>query len=115
MHTQITHSKGTVIRFDHVTVNDGGGYKASSGVFIAPQAGLYFFTWMFLPEPGYVGTMALFKNGVIQRYSDSVSPMAGNSAILRLNMEDQVWLATYRDQDGIHENHSAFCGFRISD
>lgn len=33
------------LAFDIVKTNNGNGYHASTGVFIAPETGIYVFTW----------------------------------------------------------------------
>ncbi|XP_052249688.1 uncharacterized protein LOC127857322 [Dreissena polymorpha] len=34
-----------VIVYDTATINQGGGYNAADGIFDAPSAGLYLFSW----------------------------------------------------------------------
>ncbi|XP_022300645.2 uncharacterized protein LOC111108853 [Crassostrea virginica] len=42
----------TALKFDNVRLNKGGGYDPNTGIFTAPEDGVYSFAWSFLSNNG---------------------------------------------------------------
>ncbi|XP_063411150.1 uncharacterized protein LOC134694086 [Mytilus trossulus] len=59
---------GSIVVYDTVTSNLGGGYDKSTGMFTAPGEGLYYFTWTVLTPPGKsFYTQLLLNDTVVAR------------------------------------------------
>ena len=89
---------GGIIIFDDVGRNYGAGYNETTGIFMAPMAGVYHIYFSILSEGGSATTLNLRLNGGPQRILSSYiaasqmyhTPNA--SVYVRLNMGDRVYL-----------------------
>ena len=72
---------GQIIIFDSVYINVGDGYNKSSGVFIAPSAGVYFFTWTIYSGGQGITKFGIYKNDAVRyiTYSDTEGTENSNS------------------------------------
>lgn len=87
---------GIVIKFPNILTNEQSSYNKYTGIFTAPQDGMYFFS--FHTDASYDGLffVNLKNNGQTAVNSianpDNHSTSISNSAVLRLSVGDAVWL-----------------------
>ncbi|XP_056408530.1 complement C1q tumor necrosis factor-related protein 3 [Hyla sarda] len=108
------------IIFSSVETNVGNFFDVMTGRFSAPVAGVYFFTFSMLKheevEDVYV---YLMHNGntIVSMYSYETKgkqDTSGNSAVLKLAKEDEVWLRMGTGAlHGDHQRYCTFCGFLL--
>ncbi|XP_052087389.1 cerebellin-3-like [Mytilus californianus] len=111
---------GSVVVYDTVTTNLGGGYDKSTGVFTAPVEGLYFFAWTVLTYAGKTFYTQLILNDTIvaRNYAAagkiSTEMPSSQSAVLQMKKNDKV---SIRVQSGgvfmFGDKWSTFSGFKI--
>ena len=86
--------KKQIVIFDKVLINDGDGYSQTTGVFIAPVDGAYYFTWntASLGNKGaLVSSISLNGKNVVSAAAEAGKfQMAGNSIILKLKRNDKI-------------------------
>ncbi|XP_030286579.1 complement C1q-like protein 4 [Sparus aurata] len=112
----------SILKFDTIITNVGEGYDNTSGVFKAPIAGVYYFTFSYQAPKNYTSGLLLMKNdSVVVKAADHngrgeyLTDNGGNSAILELALGDKVFMQ-------LPANHcvwtadrtTSFSGFRIS-
>ncbi|CAC5380967.1 unnamed protein product [Mytilus coruscus] len=93
--------RSTVI-FDTIVINTGSGYDASTGQFVAPYEGLYYFTWTIITyNSKYFPTHLLHNDNIIAgNYPDGrgLSSLnhvsATQSVLLHLAAKDKIHLIT---------------------
>ncbi|XP_053304122.1 complement C1q tumor necrosis factor-related protein 3 isoform X2 [Spea bombifrons] len=108
------------IIFSSVETNVGNFFDVMTGRFSAPVTGVYFFTFNMLKheevEDVYV---YLMHNGntIVSMYSyesKGKQDTSGNSAVLKLSKEDEVWLRMGTGAlHGDHQRYCTFCGFLL--
>ena len=95
-------SIGFTIKCDQVLLNDGNAYSPYSGTFTAPKTGVYLLTF-------YITAVNLGDRTHVKLVSNNVNiidavvsvkdswhfTMGGNTAIVRLNSGDRVWMEIY--------------------
>ena len=93
---------GHTIKCDQVLLNDGNAYSPFSGTFTAPKPGVYLLTFSInaytKDDKTPVKLVSNNRNIVdaIAWVADSDHHvMGGNTAIVRLNSAEQVWLEIY--------------------
>jgi hypothetical protein len=85
--------------FDVTKTNEGNGYHANLGVFIAPKSGTYFFSWtIYLYHSSYHSTELVVNrqvHGAIYAHTgaDETDSVTGN-VVLHLNGHDEVFIRT---------------------
>ena len=93
---------GHTIKCDQVLINDGNAYSPYTGTFIVPETAVYFLT--FNIDAATNGDQTIVKLVVNNRNIVDADAwvtgavhhvMGGNSAIIRLNSGDKVWLEIY--------------------
>ncbi|XP_032816095.2 complement C1q tumor necrosis factor-related protein 4 [Petromyzon marinus] len=99
------------LSFDAQLVDIGGDFDAGSGVFTCRVPGLYFFAFTVAKAPGLGVSVALMRNrdameAVIGDSSRSARrEMQSQSALLRLDARDRVWLhAPAHPRLGLYSN-----------
>ena len=115
---------GTVV-FDTVMLNQGSHYNNSTGIFTAPIAGLYSFSFNVLSDnngsDSYFAT-SLYKNGsgyakVQNRTEDDNDFGSGMSVIASLAASDTVQVVQHNvnlyGTSSSDENMTWFCGYLI--
>ena len=117
-------NSGQVIPWDVVIMNRGSGYDPNTGVFTAPIAGYYFFTYQAMRVNSAGSLMLLFRKNQVNSgavhgaYNDPTGSgdtqysHLGNSIIIDLEVGDtlDVWL-----QNGdLHSFHNKYNGFYLS-
>ncbi|XP_059825166.1 adiponectin-like [Hypanus sabinus] len=85
------------IIYDIVNVNKGNGYNHTTGKFIVPMCGLYFFSYSSLPTRGTTTDVQLMKNEKEVSLIHSVLPknsaqLSMRNIILELHKGDEVWV-----------------------
>ncbi|XP_059825164.1 complement C1q-like protein 3 [Hypanus sabinus] len=85
------------IIYDIVNVNKGNGYNPTTGKFIVPRCGLYFFSYSSLPTRGTATDIQLMKNNNVVSLIHSVLPKSSSqlsmrNKILELHKGDEVWV-----------------------
>ena len=114
-------NNGQVIPWDVVLMNRGSGYDPNTGVFTAPIAGYYFFTYNAIRVASTAGLYIAFRKNQIFRgkldrsQNDSTysnHQLVSSSFIIDLEVGDtvDVWLATGE----LYSFHNKFNGFYLS-
>ena len=107
-------AQGTVLVFDNAITNSGNGYNTSTGVFRAPIASAYVFSWTIVSERGNRINIALEKNGVYygMSQSDGVTTQdngsGSNTAVIELKAGEEVHLEVNDGDDP--STHQVFGG-----
>ncbi|XP_064079621.1 complement C1q tumor necrosis factor-related protein 2-like isoform X1 [Macrobrachium nipponense] len=102
-----------------VLTNDGAGWIPTTGEFIAPKSGVYFFTFSVMSAKTKEATVALMKNSDYQ-VTAFVNPghnMATNSAVLSLKAGDSVHLVVQEGEiyeNPLYESYTTLSGYQIS-
>ncbi|XP_019614051.1 PREDICTED: complement C1q tumor necrosis factor-related protein 3-like [Branchiostoma belcheri] len=109
------------VTYDDVLSNEGGAYNMTTGKFVTKVGGVYFFTFTGKTSGEYM--IHLKKNGKImvsirEKIRDLVDNQASsNSAILELDVGDEVWVEVFPGAYSLHSNDGrflTFSGFLIS-
>jgi hypothetical protein len=128
------HSESTPIPFDFARVNEGNAMNLTSGKFMAPRPGIYFFSFTGLARissssPSYFSSYLYLNGGLIgiSRVDEGKSIISQMSpltlqATLNLKKGDQVWMTMdhsgntsdfYLHEDSDHNTH--FMGFMLEE
>lgn len=96
-----------IIAFDTVITNVGNAYHPHSGTFIAPQSGLYVFTWTIrLYATSYHTTELLVDSSVVNwiyfNPNNNIDGSVTGTAVVHVNQGDDVLIRT-----GHHYNNGA--------
>ncbi|XP_062610247.1 uncharacterized protein LOC134272026 [Saccostrea cucullata] len=111
-----------VLIFDHVKTNIGNGYHPSTGVFIAPETGVYVFIWTFRNADGGVHSTQLMINseewGKIEGRTPSHDSLQSTGCVVaHVNKGDDVFVKTSDSSSGyIYSNiygKTPFSGWKI--
>lgn len=120
------------IKFDVVKTNQGNGYHSGSGVFIAPQTGIYVFTWTIRvgsydhSSPNFHSTEIVINNNVYGSsyalaISDSSRDDSGTGTVVaHVNQGDDVYIKTHSSHHGgggiLSEGfgRSSFSGWKLN-
>ncbi|CAL1526605.1 unnamed protein product [Lymnaea stagnalis] len=107
--------------YDTVFANVGGAYDIKTGIFTCPTAGLYVFQFHALSHSSGNMWLELHQNynyvASIWGHIDNEYSAAGNSVILRLAKDDQVFVVAADDTalyGTAQEIYGTFSGFLIS-
>ncbi|XP_052066209.1 cerebellin-2-like [Mytilus californianus] len=114
-------NKGSTVIFDKVVTNTGSGYDASTGQFVAPYEGLYYFTWTTLSYHSKLFPTQLLHNDniIAANYLDGRGLSSGyasatQSILLHLAAKDKVCIKTERAGTYMSGGKwSTFSGFKI--
>ena len=95
-------SIGYTIKCDQVLLNDGNAYSPYSGTFTAPKPGVYLLTFNIAantlnkrPHVKLVSNNRNIVDAIAYVTGTTHKVMGGNTAILRLNTAEKVWLEIY--------------------
>uniref|UniRef100_A0A8W8JBI5 C1q domain-containing protein n=1 Tax=Magallana gigas TaxID=29159 RepID=A0A8W8JBI5_MAGGI len=110
--------------FDVVKTNNGNGYHPSTGTFIAPETGIYVFTWTIRETGNCFHSTQLMVNtseiGIIYVHVGSGGDLAGTGVVVtHVNAGDDVYVRTYANWNDcyIYSNkagRSSFAGWKLS-
>ncbi|XP_036968467.1 complement C1q-like protein 4 [Acanthopagrus latus] len=111
----------TTLAYNKVYTNIGDAYNSCTGVFTAPVAGVYYFTFFYHAGGHHASKLELFKNcEMIVRSSDHQSGAdtadnGGNAVILELQQGDKVYVRMPKNNFiWAAENSTSFSGFLLS-
>merc|ERR1712156_146725 len=111
----------TKVKYDTIFTNVGGGYDSTTGIFTCPTPGLYVFQFHALSHSTSQMWLELHHNynyvASIYGHVDNDYAAGGNSVILRLAKNDQVYILT-TDASDLYgqpaEVYGTFSGYLIS-
>ncbi|XP_072911809.1 complement C1q tumor necrosis factor-related protein 3-like [Hemitrygon akajei] len=122
-HAQVSYGSNPVgptkLIYNQVDINNGQAYNASSGNFIAPMNGIFYFSYSLLGQTNSLDTLVqLMKNGVAQSYIHSLlhsdqAQTASMSIILPLVRGDIVWVKLLQGSTWSERNSLNFQGFLL--
>ena len=108
---------GYVVKCNGILLNDGNAYNGRTGILTVPKAGVYLLTYTIANAVQNSRThIRLVVDG--REIADAVvSPqgderMGGNTAIVRLNQHESVWLEAFYSQSGHNGGLSSYNNFR---
>lgn len=111
------------IIFDTVELNVGNGYHHTSGIFVAPEAGIYAFSWsirlfgnashsaqLMVGDQEYDGVYLSVRNGDNENVS--------GTAVAQLERGQDIFVRTHAafNYGDIHSDplgRSSFCGWKV--
>ncbi|XP_046357299.2 multimerin-2-like [Haliotis rufescens] len=100
-----------IFKFDTVTLNNGGGYNAPTGVFEAPVSGTYLF-WASIAPKKHIH-LALYKEGTEMAVSHA-SHTASLTYATEVKRGEKVWFQSlYYASEIWHGRHSTYGGALI--
>uniref|UniRef100_A0A671VUX3 Complement C1q-like protein 4 n=1 Tax=Sparus aurata TaxID=8175 RepID=A0A671VUX3_SPAAU len=108
------------LAYNKVLTNIGGAYDSSTGVFTAPVAGVYYFTFFYHAGLEHASKLMLFKNSeMIVMTSDQKSrsdpvDTGGNAVVLQLQQADKVYVRMPINNHVWAADHTTFSGFLLS-
>ncbi|XP_062619514.1 complement C1q tumor necrosis factor-related protein 3-like, partial [Saccostrea cucullata] len=119
-HLQNMGKQQTVI-FDKVTLNEGNGYDKKTGIFTAPEKGVYTFTWTIMTkaEKYFVSEIVHESKRIAKNYADGRGitgyDMSSTHANIKMKKGDKVWIRTYDGygQYAYGEHWSYFSGNKL--
>ncbi|KAH3888388.1 uncharacterized protein LOC127846668 [Dreissena polymorpha] len=107
------------IIFEHVILNEGGGYNVNHGIFTAPVTGYYLISTSILHSPQSNPLKAvIMHNGAliaIAYGSPGVSDQGTQTVVLKVTAGEQVWIGN-RDSSNVYvvgSSYSSFSGFLL--
>ncbi|XP_062587144.1 multimerin-2-like isoform X1 [Saccostrea cucullata] len=86
--------------FGKVALNAGNGYDGSTGIFTAPQTGIYVFEWTTVVWAGKVSFTLLNAGGQKKRKNhcfdkNSLNNFCSRMSVVKLNEGEKAWIETY--------------------
>ena len=111
-------TNGRVV-FATVDLNEGHGYDPSTGIFIAPAAGVYVFDWTTLTQQGKIAYTSLVVNGKRKSWNnchDAVSKTfmsCSKMTVIKLKQGDKVWIGVFNGQADMFTQFTSFSGYKL--
>ncbi|XP_028260904.1 cerebellin-1-like [Parambassis ranga] len=109
----------TTLVYGAVITNEGNAYNQHTGIFTAPVAGTYYFTFFYHAGGQHKSKLDLMKNSQMMVYSSdhqTVSDAAdngGNAAFLQLQRGDQVFTRMEANTHVYGHHATTFSGFLL--
>uniref|UniRef100_A0A671VTN4 Complement C1q-like protein 4 n=1 Tax=Sparus aurata TaxID=8175 RepID=A0A671VTN4_SPAAU len=104
------------LAYNKVFTNIGGAYDSSTGVFTAPFAGVYYFTFFYQAAKKDT-KLELFKNSQVvvrtseEKASYDTNDSGGNAVVLQLKERDEVYLRMAANCEiWAGDHHTSFSG-----
>ena len=120
----LTFNKDAILVFETVIVNEGEHYDPYDGVFVAPQKGVYLFSWTVSGINAYIVTELLVEQNTISSAGEYNGgggyPSGSMTALCKMEKGDHVWIRTTGVSSGheinSHDNYpqSSFLGLLIN-
>ncbi|CAC5411493.1 C1QL [Mytilus coruscus] len=109
--------------YDVAKTNSGNGYNALTGIFTAPTAGMYFFTWVTrMYEAGHSTELmvndAVFGTSYLRIFHDHDVSVTG-TVVTKINKGDSVFVRVHSSRVGVGDilseqyGRSSFAGWLI--
>ncbi|XP_052104492.1 complement C1q-like protein 3 [Mytilus californianus] len=107
-----------VIKFDKVVTNNGNGYNPITGIFTAPIAGVYQFSYTVMSDTGKYLAVYLSHNNKKQQsiwLKDTTHDTGSNNIILNLQKGDKVKVKSHGNYTIYSDGnlYSSFSGYLI--
>jgi hypothetical protein len=117
-------NKDAILVFETVIVNEGEHYDPYDGVFVAPQKGVYLFSWTVSGvNKEYIVTELVVEENTIssagEKNGGGGHPSGSMTVLWKMEKGDHAWIRTTGISNGhqlySHDNHpqSAFLGLLI--
>jgi hypothetical protein len=94
----LTFNVDTILVFETVIVNEGEHYDPYDGVFVAPQKGVYLFSWTVSGNGGsYIVTELVVEQNTISSAGELNAgghPSGSMTALCKMEKEDHAWIRT---------------------
>jgi hypothetical protein len=95
----VTFNKEAILVFETVIVNEGEHYDPYDGVFVAPQKGVYLFSWTVSGVHGnyIVAELVVEQNTISSAGEQNVGgghPSGSMTALCKLEKGDHAWIRT---------------------
>lgn len=112
---------GQHVQFDKVLLNDGRGYSPSTGIFRAPKAGVYVFTYVVAQRGTHEIRVKLVRDGetinsaVAETRGSSADAQGTNTAVIYVKKGQQVWIeaqsGNHLEGDNYENRFTTFSGY----
>ena len=119
----LTLNVDAILVFETVIVNEGEHYDPYDGVFVAPQKGVYLFSWTVSGiSANYIVTELVVEQNTISSAGEQNAggnPSGSMTALCKIEKGDHAWIRTTGVSSGHHlyskDNYpqSAFLGLLI--
>ena len=105
----LTFNVDAILVFETVIVNEGEHYDPYDGVFVAPQKGVYLFSWTV----SGIGTKFIVSELVVEQNTISSAgeqngaggnPSGSMTALCKMEMGDHAWIRT----TGVSSGHQLY-------
>ena len=121
MSSSKTYAKGAVYVYDKVVTNTHNAYNATTGIFVAPERGLYIFSYDTLTDPRQYAHPMLVVNGKIKSWQACNNSNGGfqyitcsSTSILQLKRGDVVYVADQNGKAMVREKYTDFSGAKLN-
>lgn len=89
--------EGQTIKFNQILINDGNGYNRYTGVFTAPESGVYFFTFTIHNQQHQTNARLVkdsqnIVGSVVDTKETTENNMSTNSAVITVEAGQAVWV-----------------------
>jgi hypothetical protein len=107
----LTFNKDAILVFETVIVNEGEHYDPYDGVFVAPQKGVYLFSWTVSGyATNYIVTDLVVEQNTISSAGEKNGggdyPSGSMTALCKMEQGDHAWIRTTGASTG-HQLYSA--------
>jgi hypothetical protein len=120
----LTFNVDAILVFETVIVNEGEHYDPYDGIFVAPQKGVYLFSWTVSGYPSnvIVTELVVEQNTISSAGEQNVGgghPSGSMTALCKMERGDHAWIRTTGSSSGqqlhCHDNYpqSSFLGLLI--
>ena len=118
-------SKDHIIRFDTIVTNIGSHYNQHSGVFTAPEQGVYVFSWnLYCRSGGYIFSQLVVNSNVVGALftsgeGDNALRTTTEIVVVQVNAGDVVYVRTHPTQNHLNNLYShpdwrsSFSGWKV--